>query len=365
MALVLFIAGIVLLVGGAELLVRGASRLAAAAGISPLVIGLTVVACGTGAPELAVSLQAALTGGADIALGNIVGSNTANVLLVLGLSASIAPLVVTQQLVRTEVPILILVSALLVIVSLDGAVDRHEGVLFVTLGVLYTAFTVWQGRRTVEQAKEHSPHERVSLRPTGQTLRHLSLVVAGLVLLVLGARWLVEGAVTFARVLGLSELIIGLTVVAVGTSLPEIATSLLAAARGERDIAVGNAIGSNIFNILAVLGVTSAVAPAGIGVPPAALAFDLPVMLVVAVACLPVFFTGHRVDRWEGLLFVAYYAAYTLYLFLAAAEHDALPLLNTTMLLFALPLTIATLVVVMTRQVTDRARENRSNSNRG
>jgi len=179
----------------------------------------------------------------------------------------------------------------------------------------------------------------------------IGMVIVGLALLTLGARWLVDGAVAFAAFMGVSELIIGLTVVAVGTSLPEIAASVVASLRGERDIAIGNVVGSCIFNILSVMGITSLLAPIGIGVPPAALSFDLPVMLAVAVASLPIAFHGGAILRWEGALFVGYYVAYTLYLILNATQHAALPLFSGIMWAFVLPLTAITLLVIVARQL--------------
>ena len=181
-------------------------------------------------------------------------------------------------------------------------------------------------------------------------------VVAGLGLLVLGARWLVEGAVTVAQHFGVDELIIGLTIIAAGTSLPEVATSIIASVRGERDIAVGNVVGSNLFNILGVLGLSSIVAPEGLPVSAAALHFDIPVMIAVAVACLPIFFTGHLIARWEGAFFLTYFVAYTLYLVLTAAEHAALPLFSKAMVWFVIPLTGLTLLVVTLRAVVKRER---------
>jgi cation:H+ antiporter len=182
----------------------------------------------------------------------------------------------------------------------------------------------------------------------GAVLVQIGLVVAGLVLLVLGARWLVDAAITMARSMGVSELVIGLTIVAAGTSMPEVATSVLAAFRGERDIAVGNVVGSNLFNVLAVLGL-SGVAGDGIDVAPAVLSFDLPVALAVAVACLPITFSGHLIARWEGVLFLAYYVAYTAYVILAASAHDALPAFSAAMAWFVLPLTAVTVLVVAWR----------------
>jgi cation:H+ antiporter len=175
------------------------------------------------------------------------------------------------------------------------------------------------------------------------------LMLVGLGLLVLGARWLVEGAVAIARAVGVSELVIGLTIVAAGTSLPEVATSIIASVRGERDIAVGNVVGSNLFNILSVLGVTAVIAPSGVRVAPAILSFDLPVMIAVSVACLPIFFTGNMIARWEGALFFGYYLAYTGYVILAATQHDVLPVFSCIMMAFVIPLTVVTLTIVTVR----------------
>lgn len=347
----LFTAGLGALVLGAELLVRGASRLSAAVGISPLVIGLTVVAFGTSTPELVVSVRAALSGQADIALGNVVGSNIFNVLFILGLSALITPLVVSQQLVRLDVPIMIGVSVLLLILGLDGRLARLDGILLFSGIVAYTLFAIRESRREgaeviAEYGKEYGG---TAARGTRRILAQVACILIGLGLLVIGARWLVDGAVALAKALGVSELVVGLTIVAAGTSLPEVATSILAALRGERDIAVGNVVGSNIYNILAILGLSAILTPGGITVAPAAVSFDIPVMIAVTLACLPIFTTGHLIARWEGFLFVGYYAAYALYLVLASLEHDALPLFSATMIAYVLPLTAVTLLVLYVR----------------
>jgi len=357
MTIPLFVAGLALLVVGAELLVRGASTLARRFGIPPLVIGLTIVAMGTSAPEVAVSIRGALAGQADIALGNVVGSNIFNVLFVLGISALVTPLVVTRKLVWLEVPIMIGVALLVWILAWDGYVGRIEaGVLCAGL-VVYTVFQIWEARREGIKAEEL---ERGEAKPTGSILLNLVFLAGGLGLLVIGANWLVDAAVQMARAIGVSELVIGLTIVAAGTSAPEVATSIMAAIRGERDIAVGNVVGSNIFNILGVLGLAGLVAPSGISVAPAALAFDIPVMVAVMIACLPVFLTGHTIARWEGGLFFLYYVAYTAYLILAATQHDALPAFSQAMLLFVLPLTAVTLLVLMVRALRRDRRAPRS-----
>lgn len=335
-------AGLVLLVFGADLLVKGASRIAAGFGISPLIIGLTVVAFGTSAPEMAISVSSALKGEADIAVGNVVGSNIFNVLFILGISALISPLLVSKQLVRIDVPVMVAVSFLAFAFAIDGNFSFVEGVVLFGGILIYVAVLIRIGSTSDEEveAVEKSAHWAIDL----------ALIVVGLALLILGSRWLVSSAVTIAASMGVSELVIGLTIVAAGTSLPEVATSIIATMRGQRDIAVGNVVGSNIFNILAVLGLTAIVAPGGLPVSAAAINFDFPVMLAVAVACLPIFFVGYSIARWEGGLFLGYYIAYTTYLILAATQHDALPEFSNAMLYFVLPLTVVTLVVVLFRE---------------
>jgi cation:H+ antiporter len=353
MTLLLFLLGLVLLIGGAELLVRGASNLALQLGIAPLIVGLTVVAYGTSAPELAVSIQSSLAGQASIALGNVIGSNIANVLLILGLSALITPLVVSLQLIRFDVPLMIGVSLLLPLLAVDGTLGRIDGSILFLGAIIYTIWLIRQSRKEKQQAQEILTDQWAGEQTEQATPSHplawvqnIALLLVGLGLLVLGSNWLIAGAVTFARWLNVSELIIGLTIVAVGTSLPEIATSVVASLRGQRDIAVGNVVGSNIFNILSVLGLTSIIAPDGIPIPSTVLQFDVPIMVAVAVACLPVFFTGSVIARWEGGLFFAYYIAYTLYLILRTTQPVLLPLFQQAMFFFALPLTAITLLVL-------------------
>ncbi len=345
MALLLALGGLALLIAGAESLVRGAARLATAFGVSPLLVGLTVVAWGTSAPELAVSLAAAVQGQPDIAVGNVLGSNVFNVLFILGAAAAVAPLAVSQQLVRIEVPILVLVSLSSWYLAADGQITRGEGLALLAIGLAYTGFAV----RTGAAAENQVPTDAVDGAPM-RTIRHVAFVVVGLAALVLGSRWFVAGAVHVARWFGVSELVIGLTIVAGGTSLPELATSIVAAVRGERDISVGNVVGSNLFNLLFVLGGTAAVS-GYVPVARGALSFDFPVMVAVAVASLPVFFTGHRIARWEGWLFLGYGIAYWTYLFLASAHHDALPAFHAVMLAFVIPLTLVTVAVSVARQI--------------
>jgi len=351
MNLLMFVGGLVLLVVGANALVRGASKLALSFGISPLVVGLTIVAFGTSAPEMAVSVGAVLDGRNDIAIGNVVGSNIFNVLFILGISALITPLIVNVQLIRQEVPIMLGASLLLLAMALDGSVSLLEGGLLVVLMVAYTVFLIVQSRRETAASQEDFVRENV---PAGagdwdaKLPAQLLLIVVGLAALVGGSEFLVEAAVNFAKALGVSDVVIGLTIVAAGTSMPEVAASITAAIKGERDIAVGNVVGSNTFNILGCVGLSGlASGAAGLGIAPSIMAFDMWVMLAVALACLPVFMTGREIARWEGGVFLGYYVAYVAYLILAAQQHDALKAYSGVMMSFVVPITIITLVVAM------------------
>ncbi len=347
--IVFVVAGLVMLIAGGEALVRGASTFAARAGISPLVIGLVVVSAATSAPELAVTLGAVLDGEPDLALGNVVGSNIVNILLILGLSAIVTPLIIKRQLVRFDIPIMVGLSVLLVVVSLDARISVLDGALLLAGLVLHVVVSIVVGRR--ESAESSAPDTMpLNAKPVPLWLASV-LLVAGIALLVLGARLLVDGAVSIATGLGVSGLIVGLTVVAIGTSLPELATSIIAVRRGERDMAVGNIVGSNIFNIGMVLGLPAIIFGEGIPVPPAAIALDLPLLLATALALLPIAFTGFMIARWEGGLFVALYIAYTVYLVLASTQHAALAGFTDVMLWFVLPLVAVTLVAVTAFEV--------------
>lgn len=342
--ILLLVVGLVMLIVGAESLVRGASNLGRAVGLPSLVIGLTVVAFGTSAPEFAVSVKAGLEGQSDIAVGNVIGSSLFNILFILGISALITPLVVSSQLVRLDVPVMILVSALAWIFATDGQISRVEGLILFAGIIAYTWFLIRLGKRQTLKLEANSgwPVKDKPAKPPNIWLS-IGMAAVGFALLVMGSRWLVEGAVGIARALQVSELLIGLTLIAAGTSLPEVATSIIASIRGERDIAVGNVVGSNIFNILVVLGGSSAIV-GSMQVSAPALHFDLPVMTAVAIACLPIFFTGGRISRWEGALFLMYYLAYTTYLILRAREADV-PVLDATMIWFVLPATALGIVL--------------------
>ena len=349
---ILFVAGLVLLVGGAEVMVRGASRLATALGISPLIVGLTVVAFGTSAPELAVGVSSAVSGNADIALGNVVGSNIANVLLVLGVAALVMPVATGIRLVRREVPLMIAASIALWLMAFGGQVNQLEGLLLVAGIVAYTAFLVRASRREASAIRTEFSEEFGAGRGTGPLVvaSNLLLAAVGLAMLLVGADWIVTGAVAFATSLGIPEIIVGLTIVAVGTSLPEVATSVLAGLRGHRDIAVGNVVGSCIFNILMVLGVVALVSPEPIAVSPALLTVDIPLMVAAAVGCLPILYTGQVVSRREGSLLLGIYVVYLAYLVLLADGAAAAAALGQVLMLVIVPIVGIVLVALALRE---------------
>ncbi len=347
-----FIGGVAALIFGARLLVIGASKLALAVGLPTLVIGLTVVAFGTGSPELAVTLGSAITGAEDIGLGNVIGSNIANILFVVGISSLVIPMPVQTRLVRWDIPIMIVVSVGLLLLTIDGNLNRIDGAILFTGIVLYTILSIVYGRRSQSAESENATDESSKTDKPKNTRGipiQFGLIVIGLILLIFGARYLVEAATEMASALGVNDLVIGLTLVAIGTSLPEAATSLVASIRGERDIAIGNAVGSNIFNILAVLGLTALVSPIGISVSPGVLRFDLPIMIAVAVATLPIVITGQRIARWEGFLFVLYYFAYIAYVYYSDLKEGETPVFDAVMLIFVIPLTILGLGVSLLR----------------
>lgn len=334
----LLVLGLVLLVLGADVLVKGAARLAGNFGVPALVIGLTVVAFGTSAPELAVSVKAAYSGQAELAIANAVGSNIFNVLFILGLSALIFPLVISRQLIRQDVPLMVGVSVVLVLMTLNNAIERWEALVLVLGLVSYTAFLFYQGRKQGMDVSDGEVEEMLKAKvPVWQ---NVLLVIAGLALLVLGARWLVQSAVEIATLLGVNEAVIGLTIVAAGTSLPEVVTSVVATVRGERDIAVGNVVGSNIFNILCVLGVSGLVSPTPLLAGEQMAQLDIPVMLGVALLCVPLFFAGATLTRWDGGLFLVLYIAYVWYLIAAALTQPYLISLQKGIVYGLLPLVL-------------------------
>jgi cation:H+ antiporter len=347
----LILAGLVFLTAGGEFLVRGASSLAAALHISPLVIGLTVVAFGTSAPELAVTVASAYAGQTDIAVGNVVGSNICNVLFILGVSAMVAPLSASSQLIRLDVPLMIAASVFTYLLCLDGRITRFDGVMLFSLLMVYITWSVRQSRRERLAVQKEYEAEYGPRGPStaGRTALNAGFCAAGLVLLAFGSDWMVDGASEIARLFGVSDLVIGLTIVAIGTSLPEAAASVVASFRGERDIAVGNVVGSNLFNLLCVLGLGSIVAPQAIQVSPSALRADFPVMIAVAVACLPIFFTGRQVSRWNGTMLFGFYIAYLFDVVLRALETPFADDFRVIMIFFVIPLAVLTLLFAVVR----------------
>lgn len=354
--------GLLTLIVGAEGLVRGASRLAAALGVSPLIIGLTVVAFGTSSPELAVSFQAALRGTMDIAVGNVVGSNIINILLILGISAIITPLAVHSQLLRLDVPLMVLVSFIFYLMSLDGWIGRIEGALLFGSLLLYIGWSIRKSRQEQQSVKQEYADE-YGYRNGGAIgiLKNIVFVAVGLGMLVIGSDWLVKGAVSLARLFRVNDLIIGLTIVALGTSLPELATSVVAAIKKERDIAVGNVIGSNIFNIMSVIGLSSLVTLTGVQVSPIALHLDIPVMLAVSLLTLPIFFVDSRITRWEGAIMLVYLVAYFLYLvFTATANQAGADILIKVMFSLILPVSLGIIAVSVIKEWRQRKSDSRT-----
>jgi len=302
----LLVAGLVILYFGAEALVRGSSSLALRLGISPLVAGLTVVAYGTSMPELAVSIKAVLAGQTGMALGNIVGSNTLNVGVILALAALIQPLKVEFRLVRFDIPLMLGLSIIFSVMLWTGGVRYWMGWFLVALLFLYTILQIVWARRE-KTLKVELEFENALQAPTKHWLWDLLFILGGILFLALGGRWLVDGGAGLARAFGVSEVIIGLTVIAMGTSAPELASTIVAALRREADIAVGNVVGSNIFNILSVAGVTSLVRPLdSAGMEFVHVAF----MLLISFLILPLARTGFVLKRWEGGLLLVCYAAY-------------------------------------------------------
>lgn len=352
----LLAAGFVILLLGAELLVRGASNIALMLGISPLIVGLTVVAFGTSSPEGAVSLFSAVSDQSGIAIGNIVGSNLMNILIVIGLSAAITPFTVSLQIIKLEIPLMITASAVFYLMAIDGVIDTLDGIVLFAAILVYTFWAIRKSRhekhKNVENiyVEEYADSERK--KASHSFFKHGMMVVIGIGCLVSAAQMLVKGGSDIAAVLGVSDLLIGLTIVALGTSLPELATSIVAGFKKKHDIAVGNIIGSNLFNLLAVAGLSGFLVPGGMEVSRQAVVIDIPVMVVVSAACLPIFLTGHKVSRWEGFLFLGFYGVYLTYLILTAKAVPETPIFRSVVLVVIIPLTILTIALSVYRHFT-------------
>lgn len=314
MALGSSLLGLVVLLVGAELVTRGGSRFAARLGVPPLVVGLTIVAVGTSAPELAVGIDAVLHGNGGLAVGNIAGTNVVNILLILGLSALLLPLRLRLQTLRVDLPAMMIAALAMLAMSLDGRFTRPEGALLVAGGVLYTLLVLRSVRRETRTMRRRSADGHGRDGGRGSLFVAFTALVAGIGVIVLGADWFVDGTVALARMWGVSDSFIGLTVVAIGTSAPEFVTTIVSTLRGQRDIAVGNLMGSSVYNIFVILGLTCLVPAAGIPVSPELVRVDIPVMVAVALLCAPVFYSNSRVSRLEGGLYVATYVGYLGYL---------------------------------------------------
>jgi len=312
------VVGLVLLVLGAELIVRFGARLARRLGIPPILVGLTVVSIGTSAPELAVGIGAARSGEGSLALGNIAGTNLVNILLILGLSAAIRAIPMALQTLRLDLPVMGAVALLVLVFAVDGVMTRVEGGVLVGVAIGYTIVLVrWARRESARVVAEFESAYRVDPRPggAGQVVLIALMLVIGLVIVVLGADWLVIGAVDLAASFGVSSALIGLTIVAIGTSAPELATAVLSTLRGDRDIAIGNLIGSSTYNLTLILGVTLLAAP--IVLDPALVLVDLPVMIAATLACGAVMLSGRKLTRLEGAGMMVAYLVYLGYLLVA------------------------------------------------
>ncbi|MHA7221217.1 calcium/sodium antiporter [Arthrobacter sp. RHLT1-20] len=312
----LIVVGLAALIAGAELVLRAGTRLAARLGVSPLVIGLTVVSISTSTPELAVGVDAVWVGAGDLAVGNIAGTNLVNLLLILGLSALLRPLTLHGQILRFDLPMMALAAISVLLMTLDRTLSRTDGVLLVAIALIYTAVILRVSRQEsasvrAEYEAEYAPPPRPS--PKGRLVDTV-LLVAGIAVVVVGAHGLVGGSVDLAHQLGVSDALIGLTIVSIGTSAPELVTTLIATARNERDVAIGNLIGSSVYNIALILGVTTLTAPDGITVSEQLVQVDLPLMTAAVLLCIPVFLSGRRVHRFEGGLFVVLDLGYLVWL---------------------------------------------------
>jgi cation:H+ antiporter len=308
--------GLIALVLGADLVVRAGTRLAGWFGVRSMIVGLTVVALGTSIPELAVGIDAALSGSPGLAVGNIVGTNLVNILLVLGLSALLVPVVFDRATLRYDLPAMAAAALALYLLSASGTLSRLEGVGLLLAGLGYLVARVWISMR--EEAGSTQPEPRPDRHGAeSRPMREVTYLLTGMVVVVAGAELLVDGAVTSARSVGVSDAVIGLTVVAIGTSAPELVTTSMSTLRGDRELAIGNLIGSSILNITVILGLTATVAPYGVPVPDDVLAADLVLLVAVTAAAVPALMSGSRMTRGEGAIFVGTYLAYLSWLILA------------------------------------------------
>lgn len=318
-AVLTFLFGLIVITVGAEILLKGASKIASLLNIRPIVIGLTVVSIGTSLPELAVGLTAIGEGAGDIAVGNIAGTNIVNILFVLGLSAALRPLPLQMKSIKIELYTMIVAAVLLLLLSLDGRLNLWDGILMFVLGVIYLIIIVKTSKNETPKVQKDFKEEFEPSTTKEKTdykvwIWNFMLLFCGIIATIYGAEKLVDGAVSIAKHFGMSDAVIGLTIIAIGTSAPELATTIVGTIRNERDVAVGNLLGSSIINIFIVLGVTTMFIPDGINVSKDLLWFDLPLAALVAIVCYPVFKSDQMISRKEGIAFVLMYLAYLGYL---------------------------------------------------
>lgn len=335
-----FILGLIALIGGAEILVRGVTRFATAIGISKLIVGLTVVAFGTSAPELAISIKAGINGQTDLMLGNIIGSNISNTLFILGLVAMLIPLKVNKYFIKSDLPIMIGITVIVYLFSLNGMITFWECLILSGLLLIYLINLARQGNPGSDVITTKPKRNPASI------LLYILLCIIGFILLITGAQWMIDSAIIFADMIGISELVIGLTVVAIGTSLPEVVVVLIAAIKKERDIAIGSILGSNILNLLAVLGVSGLFIQGSIPVQEILTRFDIPLLIIVSVLCIPIFYTGYRIARWEGGILFFFYGSYLYYLYLSGTQHPFLENYTYWMTWWILPVLIIVIIIV-------------------
>jgi cation:H+ antiporter len=317
-----FVAGLVALAFGAEVMVRGGARMASRMGISPIVVGLTVVSIGTSLPELAVGVTAATEGSGALAVGNIAGTNTVNLLFILGLSALLRPLAIERRTLRFDLPVMAVAAVVFWVLAADGTLSRFDGAILLCGAVVYTVLVVrsarLESRDFLDEYADEYAEQYATVDPetpdSGSLVRHFAMTIVGITVVVVGAGWLVDGAVGIARGFGVSDALIGLTIVAIGTSAPELVTTIVSTVRGERDIAIGNLLGSSVYNILLILGATCLVPAQGLALPSSLVWIDIPVMVAATMVLVPVFFSGRRVHRAEGGAMVAAYLVYLTFL---------------------------------------------------
>ena len=346
MTLFLFIVGLASLIFGAELFLKAVDHFGLKWGVSPLIMGLTVVAFATGAPELAISIKAAASGSADLVLGNIIGSNIANILLILGITSLISLLHIAKRVILIDLPIVVAVSLTLFLLAKDGTLTKMDGGVLIMGLIGYSIFTYYR----IQKSKNGDPvfaYEKKAEELASGTwfyIKNGGMLILGLALIVQGSNWMVDSAVTIATLLGISELVIGLTIVSIGTSLPEVATSVAAARKGNADIAVANVLGSNLYNMLLTLGLTLLISPHVLQVSAVAIHFDLPFMIIVTLICIPLFLGGYNLTRTDGSIFLFYYASYITFLVLDALSAPFKEYMAMAMYWVVSPITILYIV---------------------